>query len=152
MAKSEATLEAEAAEFLVLGRLLLEGVVAHKNYTKIPEYDLVATDPEVTTSVTIQVKSQWATDQDKGFVIKGMNCDFLVFVALNRGYRSAKKKKASSEDSGVREPEFYVFPAAVVETAPRKKKLGKLFIRTIRDHQDYRDAWHLIKAHLSEAK
>ncbi|MDH3316709.1 MAG: hypothetical protein OER43_13225 [Gammaproteobacteria bacterium] len=55
-------MEAEAAEFVVLGRLLLEGVVAHKNYTKISEYDLVATDPEVTTSVTIQVKSQWTTD------------------------------------------------------------------------------------------
>ncbi len=151
MAKSEATLEAEAAEFLVLGRLLLEGVVAHKNYTKIPEYDLVATDLEVTTSVTLQVKSEWATDQNRGFVIKGMSCDFLVFVALNRGYRSGKKNAASG-DSGIREPEFYVFPAGVIENAPRKKKLGKLFIRTIRDYENYRDAWHLIKAHLSNSK
>ncbi len=152
MAKSDSTLEAEAAEFMVLGRLLLEGVVAHKNYTKIPEYDLVATDLEVTTSVTIQVKSQWATDHDKGFIIRGMNCDFLVFVALNRGYRTAKKKKSASGDSGRRDPEFYVFPAAVIENAPRKKKMGKLFIRTIRDFQNYRDAWHLIKDHLAEGR
>lgn len=152
MAKSDATLEAEAAEFLVLGRLLLEGVVAHKNYTKIPEYDLVATNPEVTTSVTIQVKSQWATDQEKGFIIKGMNCDFLVFVALNRGYRSARKKKTATVDSGRKEPEFYVFPASVIEKAPRKKKMGKLFIRTIRDYENYRDAWHLIRDHLSEGQ
>lgn len=62
-------------------RLLLEGVVAHKNYTKVPEYDLVATNLEVTTSV-----------------------------------------------------------------------MGKLFIRTIRDFQKYRDAWHLIKDHLSDGK
>lgn len=150
MAKSEATLEAEAAEFLVLGRLLIEGVAAHKNDTKISGYDLVATDPEVTSSVTIQVKSQWATDQDKGFVIKGMDCDFLVFVALNRGYRSAKKR-ASGDDSGVREPEFYVLPAAVIENAPLEKKLGKLFIRTIHEYQIYQGAWHLIKARLSEA-
>lgn len=149
MSKSEATLEVEAAHFLVLGRLLLEGVVAHKNYTKIPEYDLVATDPDVTTSVTIQVKSQWATDQDKGFVIKGMSCDFLVFVALNRGYRSSRKKTSQSGDTGQREPEFFVFPVKVIEGAPRKKKLGKLLIRAIRDYENYRSAWHLISDHLA---
>lgn len=151
MAKSDATLEAEAAEFLVLGRLLLEGVVAHKNYTRIPEYDLVATDPEVTTSVTIQVKSQWATDQDKGFVIKGTSCDFLVFVALNRGYKSAKNKSKSG-DSGKKEPEFFVFPMKIIAEAPRRKKLGKLLIRAIRDYQSYRDAWHLISDQLSGRK
>ncbi len=151
MAKSDATLETEAAEFLVLGRLLLEGVVAHKNYTKIPEYDLVATDKEVSSSVTIQVKSQWATGEDKGFVITGSSCDFLVFVALNRGYRSAKKKSVSG-DSGRKDPEFYVFPMNVIEQAPRKKKMGKLSIRAIRDYESYRDAWHLISDHLSGEK
>jgi hypothetical protein len=150
MAKYESTLEAEAAEFLALGSLLLERLVAHNNDTKIPGYDLAATDPEVTSSVTIQVKSQWATDQDKGFVIKGMDCDFLVFVALNRGYRSAEKR-VSCDDGGVREPDFYVLPAAVIENAPLEKKLGKLFIRTIHEYQTYRGAWHLIKTRLSEA-
>lgn len=151
MTKSNATLETEAAEYLVIDRLLLEGVVALKNYTKIPEYHLAATDAEVKSSVTIQVNSQWATDRDKGSVIKGMNCDFLMFVALNRGYRSTKKRNAFLEDAGVGEPEFYVFPAAVIENAPRKKKLGKLLIRTICDHQNYRVAWHPVEAQLSEA-
>ncbi|MDH3316708.1 MAG: hypothetical protein OER43_13220 [Gammaproteobacteria bacterium] len=81
-----------------------------------------------------------------------MNCDFLVFVALNRGYPSAKKKKLASGDSGRRDPEFYVSPAAIIENAPRKKKMGKLFIQTVRDFHNYRDAWHLIKDHLTEGK
>ena len=35
-------LEAEGAEFLVVGWLLINGIEAHKMYTKAPGYDLVA--------------------------------------------------------------------------------------------------------------
>ena len=45
MARRETTLEAEGAEFLVLGRLLIEGIQAFKGYRKLPGYDVIATNP-----------------------------------------------------------------------------------------------------------
>jgi len=39
-------LEAEAAEFLVLGRLLLERIVAFKAYVNFPGYDLIAANAD----------------------------------------------------------------------------------------------------------
>ena len=51
-------LEAEGAEFLVLGMLLVEGVHAFKAYTNFAGYDLVALDPGTGRSARIQVKSR----------------------------------------------------------------------------------------------
>ena len=52
-------LESKAAEFLVLGRLLLERVPTYKSYINYPGYDLIATNPEKNKSVRIQVKSRY---------------------------------------------------------------------------------------------
>lgn len=89
MPRLDSKLEAEGAEFLVLGLLLTEGIQAVKNYTKFPGYDIVAVDPERHRSCRIQVKSRWARDYDGGFLIKNFDCDFVAFVQLNRGYRAA---------------------------------------------------------------
>ena len=78
-------LEAEAAEFLVLGQLLLERISAFKAYVNFPGYDLIATDAERNSSAKLQVKSRYCTDWD-GFIIKNYDCDFVIFVTLNRGY------------------------------------------------------------------
>jgi hypothetical protein len=93
----DSKLEAQGAEFLVLGHLLIEGIRAYKNYTNAPGYDLVAVHPEANRSARIQVKSRWATDFDGGFLIKTFECDFVVFVRLNRGYRYGKARSASAE-------------------------------------------------------
>lgn len=147
MARLNSKLEAEGAEFLVLGALLIEGIVAHKTYTNTPGYDLVASDADKGTSCRIQVKSRWATDYDGGFIIKSFdNCEFVVFVALNRGYRYGMRRKAA--DAGKIAPKFYVFHAAILQKVPRSKGWGKLFLRKIFNVESYVDRWDLISDEL----
>src|SRR5216683_7607400 len=66
----DSRLEAEGAEFLVLGYLLLEGINAHKTYTRYPGFDLIASNPATGRSCRIQVKSRWASDYDRTFPLK----------------------------------------------------------------------------------
>lgn len=83
-------LEAEAAEFLVLGRLLLEKIATFKAYVNYPNYDLISANADMNTSARIQVKSRFRTDWD-GFIIKNYDCDFVVLAILNRGFDKPKK-------------------------------------------------------------
>ena len=46
--RKDTKLESERAEFLVLGRLLLEKITAFKTYTNFPGYDLIA--PNISTN------------------------------------------------------------------------------------------------------
>ena len=48
--RKDTKLESEGAEFLVLGRLLLEKITAFKTYTNFPGYDLIATSADHNTS------------------------------------------------------------------------------------------------------
>ena len=114
--RMDTRLEAEGAEFLVLGLLLTEGIEAHKTYTRYPGYDIVAVNPGKRTSARISVKSRWATNYDGQFPIRNWDFDFVVCVALNRGWGSWKKD--SKAEGGVLPPVFYVIPRAV---AMRKK-------------------------------
>jgi hypothetical protein len=134
-------------EFLVLGHLLIEGIQAFKAYTNFPGYDLIATNADTNRSCRVQVKSRWATDFDGGFPIKNFNCDFVVFVALNRGYRH--HRKATAEDSGRREPQFFVFPVAVIQAAQAPgSSWGKVFLRHVDDLDQYENAWELVQQFL----
>ncbi len=109
MSKRQNTkLESEGAEFLVLGNLLIAGISCYKAYVNFPGYDLVAVNPDKSKTARIQVKSRWATNYDKSFPIKNFECDFVVHVALNRGFRFGKSLK--NGDSGVSDPNFYVSP------------------------------------------
>ena len=47
-------LEAEGAEFLVLGNLLLNQISTFKAYTNFPGYDLIATNAESNTAARVQ--------------------------------------------------------------------------------------------------
>jgi hypothetical protein len=105
MPRQDTQLESEGAEFLVLGQLLIEGIPAYKTYTNLRGYDLVATWPETNRSARIQVKSRWATNA-KQFLIKEIDCDFVVLVRLNRGYRLAAAEKMTLPPQ---DPEFYDF-------------------------------------------
>ncbi len=130
MTRLDTTLEAEAAEFMVLGRLLLERVEAHKAYTRYPGFDVIAVDPEKNRQARIQVKSRFPTNANK-FLIKKIDCDFVVFAKLNR-------------TRGKPEPQFFVFPADVVRKASRGGKWGEVFLRDIERLEDHENAWHLI--------
>jgi hypothetical protein len=146
----DSQLESQGAEFLVLGALLTEGVVAYKSYTNTPGYDLIATNPARNTSCRIQIKSRWATDYDRGFLIKNLDSEFVVFVALNRGYRY--RMAGSKNGSGRKPPEFYVFPTAMLKEVPRSEGWGKLFLRNIKDVESYANRWDLIATYLEKLK
>lgn len=142
-------LESEGAEFLVLGHLLIEGISAYKAYVNFPGYDLIAVNPDTSHVARLQVKSRWATDYDRSFPIRSFDCDFVIHVALNRGYRL--RRKATVEDPGVRAPDIYVFPVDKVRDAQNKaSKWGKVMIRNIPDHRQYLNGWRLISDFLGE--
>lgn len=149
-ARLDSSLEAAGAEFLVLGHLLIEGIQAFKAYTNFPGYDIIATGPVKNTSCRIQVKSRWATDFNRFFLINNFDFDYVVLVALNRGYRGTRTKaKAKAADQGRRAPEFYVFPVDVAQAArDLKGNWGRVQLSRIADLDTYRDGWHRIKAFL----
>lgn len=135
MARLDTRLEAEGAEFLALGQLLLHKIASYKTYTNMPGYDLVATNPESNKSAMIQVKSRWQTGAN-GFPIKNFNCDFVVVVLLNRGSKDGKKE--------ILPPKYYVFPIAVIQSAPRSAGWGKVNLKTIPDLASYEERWDLV--------
>jgi len=139
MTRLDTKLEAEGAEFLVLGQLLLRRIASYKTYTNMPGYDLVATNPEKNKSAMIQVKSRWRTGAN-GFPIKNFDCDFVVSVMLNRGSKDGRKP--------ILEPRYFVFPVNLVQKAPRTEDWGKVKLSDIQNHQEYESRWELISKFL----
>jgi hypothetical protein len=143
--RRDTRLESEGAEFLVLGQLLIAGIEAHKAYTRYPGYDLIAANADRGRTCRIQVKSRWATDYDGSFLIKNFGCDFVVHVALNRGYSFRRR----GQEGGLQPPEFWVLPVAAVSGAQSaSSSWGKVFVRHIPDHEQYREAWTLVRGFL----
>lgn len=103
--RRDTKLESDGAEFLVLGRMLIERIATYKSYVNYPGYDLLAVQPDQGSVARVQVKSRFRTDWD-GFIIKNLDCDFVVFVALNRGFDRPKRDGAR----GISDPQFYVLP------------------------------------------
>ncbi len=149
MTRLNSNLESIGAEFLVLGNLLIEGIQAFKTYNNQKGYDLIATNPQKGKSCRIQVKSRWATDYDGGFLINNIDCDFVVFVALNRGIRYRKGNKSTGE--GRQAPEYYVFPKSVVKHVQTKSaSWKKVYLKNISDINKYSNNWKLIIAALNK--
>lgn len=142
--RKDTKLESEGAEFLVLGRLLLEKITAFKTYTNFPGYDLIATSADNNTSARIQVKSRYQTNWD-GFIINNFDCEFVVFVTLNRGYSKLRK----NGDTGIKEPEFYILPISyVMEVRDPDNDWGKIVKSRLIDLDKYQDQWGLIQGFL----
>jgi len=140
-------LEAEAAEFLVLGRLLLEKIATFKAYVNYPSYDLISANADMNTSARIQVKSRFRTDWD-GFIIKNYDCDFVVLAILNRGFDKPKK----NGDIGVKEPEFYILPISyVLEVRDPNNNWGKITRNKLKDIERYKNRWDLVSSFLNGA-
>ena len=145
-------LESEGAEFLVLGNLLIEGIDAYKSYRYMQGYDVVAVLPEKQSTAKIQVKSRWASDAN-GFLIKNYNCDFVIFVALNRGFRYKNRLNREKWSEGRKQPECYVFPTHVVRRhRDKKSKWGRVVPRHIPKYENYKENWELVRAFLNEQK
>ncbi len=140
MARLDTRLESEAAEFLVLGHLLLARIWAYKTYMNMPGFDIVATAPECGTSARIQVKSRFHSGAE-GFPIKNFDCDFVVFVGLNRGRVNSSR--------GVADPEYFVLPVGVVRPVMRVSGgWPKVLLRDIPNLDEYRNNWALVAEHL----
>jgi len=151
---AETNLHSEGAEFPVLGNLLIRGVHATKAYTRYPGWDVLATNPETGRTCRIQVKARLATDFDFGFPIKNFGAEFVVLVALNRGYRYSKAKTMKLGDAGERSPDFYVLPMKVVRKAAQGAEMwgtsSKIYMkRSVPKWESYLGGWHLILADLS---
>lgn len=139
-------LESDAAEFLVLGRLLLERVPTYKSYVNYPGYDLISVNPVKYTSARIQVKSRYRTDWD-GFIIKNFDCDFVVLVTLNRGFAKIKK----NSDNGIKEPDFYILSISYVEEVRDPgNKWGKITRNRLKNIGQYQNNWEIIKDFLNK--
>jgi len=140
MPRQDTKLEAEGAEFLVLGQLLLQRISTYKTYTNMPGYDLVATNADTNRSARIQVKSRWRTGAPF-FLIKNFDCEFVVAVRLNRGNR----------DGGghVHPPEYFVLPIEIVKSVHRPGDWSKVVFRDIEDLEKYQENWSLITEFLA---
>lgn len=136
MARLDTKLEAEGAEFLVLGQLLLHRIPTYKTYTNMPGYDLVATNPETNRSARIQVKSRWRTSAPF-FLIKNFDCEFVVAVRLNRGKKGGGGR--------VLVPDYFVLPIAKVKSVYRPGQWSKVCFRDIVDLESHRENWALIE-------
>ena len=147
MARLNTKLELEAAEFLVLGHLLLEGISAFKTYTNFPGYDLIATDAANNTSARIQVKSRYRTDYDV-FIINNFDCDVLVLVKLNRGFGNGPKKNG---DTGILPPEFFIMPIDyVIQVRDPNNDWGKINKTRLVGIENFKDKWTIIKEFLAD--
>ena len=139
MTRLNTKLESKGARFLVLGQMLIRGIEVCKTSENLPGYDLVATRSDRNSSARIQVKSRWRTGAPK-FNITNFSCDFIVVVKLNRGMK---------DGSGmVLDPEYFVFPVAVIEKAPRKS--GNVQFNQIPNIESYRNQWDSIYDFLAE--
>ena len=141
MTRLNTKLESKGARFLVLGQMLIRGIEVFETSENMPGYDFVATHPEKNTSARIQVKSRWRTGAPK-FSVNNLDCDFVVVAKLNRG-----SKDGTAE---VLDPEYFVLPIAVIERTPRLS--GNVHFKQIRDLENYRNQWKLIRNFLAEGE
>jgi len=145
-------LQAEGAEFLVLGNLLVEGIDAYKSYRYMQGYDVVAVLPEQSRTARIQVKSRYATDAI-GFLVKNYECDFVVFAKLNREFTFKKNWTPTQRKQGRRPPECYVLPRDVVwRNRDKKSRLGRVVLERIPAYETYKDRWELVRNFLRESE
>ena len=140
--------ESEGAEFLTLGYLMINKIWAYKTYTNMAGYDLIAVNPESGRNCKIQVKSRWATDSNKSFPIKNLECDFVVYINLNRGFWFNENKR--NDESGIMEPDIFVLPIDIVKEKRDNSTWKKVSTKKIDDLEQYRENWNLIRDFINQ--
>ena len=120
-------LRSEGAEFLVLANLLIRDIQATKAYSNFPGWDVLAVNPKTGKQARIQVKSRWATDSGN-FLVQNFECDFVVLVYLNRGYNFGKRGRS---ESGVKDPQYWIFPTKYLLEFSKKGKSSGSFGKSI---------------------
>src|SRR6266852_4102925 len=119
-ARVESQRTAAAAQAYVEAMLIRRGMWTHRPILENQEgFDLVCTSRERQRHmVRVQVKGRWATDAGGPNIQNERldDFDYLALVRLNAGYYYSMKGKPG----GVKPPEIYVFPGAVVKKYFRK--------------------------------
>jgi hypothetical protein len=85
------------------------------------------------------------------FPIGNLDCDFVCFAKLNRGYTG--RAALTAQDDGRSALEVYVLPIRVVKRV-RRQETGwkKVYFRDIRDAEQYFERWDLIRDFLAKGK
>lgn len=107
----------EGAEYLVMGYLMRRNILAYKAPPGNEGYDLICIHPDPRhrpapgelAQVRVQVKSRYATDSNRGLLVKESRLDafdYLIAVFLNIGTFYG----GSDGTAGMAAPEFYSLP------------------------------------------
>jgi hypothetical protein len=110
------------AEYLVMGNLMRRNILAFKAPQNNEGYDLICIHPNPRyikksnqkAQLRIQVKSRYATDCNKAFIIREKSIeafDYLIVVFLNIG----KYFGENIGDVGKKEVEYYTLPQEFVK-------------------------------------
>ncbi len=141
--KDDSAIRSEGAELYVQAYLQLElGLVTAKASRNMPGYDVVALDLRTDRSCRIQVKYRKAIDSD-GMRIHTLGFDFVVYIAGNKGYVG----EVPASETAARPTEVFVIPVDVIKAHPRPR--GLYPSPTKGQHDQYRNAWHLIPEFLA---
>ncbi|MEX0746206.1 MAG: hypothetical protein WD118_11445 [Phycisphaeraceae bacterium] len=124
------------AEHLVIGSLMRRNVLAYKAPEGNEGYDLICIHPDPRhrpkpkqrSQVRVQVKSRFATDCDRGVLVRPETVDafdYLVAVFMNIG----RFQRGRDGTEGKADVEFYTLPATFIRKHQNKGGWRKLFLR-----------------------
>ena len=148
MKKKDTKLVSTGAEFIVLGKLLLNEIQTYKTYVNFEGYDLVSVNPTINKSCKIQVKSK-NFKNDSSFYLNSVEKnkpDFYVFCQTNT-YKYVNKIAVLINDSKLK-PRFFVMDYDSVQRFKSTDKKGQDYIKIISsvpNFQSYEDNWKSIK-------
>ena len=148
MKKKDTKLVSTGAEFIVLGKLLLNEIQTYKTYVNFEGYDLVLVNPTINKSCKIQVKSK-NFKNDSSFYLNSVEKnkpDFYVFCQTNT-YKYVNKIAVLINDSKLK-PRFFVMDYDSVQRFKSTDKKGQDYIKIISsvpNFQSYEDNWKSIK-------
>lgn len=146
--KKDTKLVSTGAEFIVLGKLLLNEIQTYKTYVNFEGYDLVSVNPTINKSCKIQVKSK-NFKNDSSFYLNSVEKnkpDFYVFCQTNT-YKYVNKIAVLINDSKLK-PRFFVMDYDSVQRFKSTDKKGQDYIKIISsvpDFESYEDNWKSIK-------
>jgi hypothetical protein len=127
------------AEHLVMGYLMRRNILSYIAPPNNEGYDLICIHPdprhmpvpEQLAQVRVQVKSRYATDADRGFLLKTSKLDafdYLTVVFLNVG----KFKAPHDGTTGRQAAEFYTLPRQLVEEHHNQAdRFGKVNLQSL---------------------
>ena len=150
--RKDTKLASTGAEFIVMGRLLLNEIQTYKTYVNFEGYDLVSVNPQKNKSAKIQVKSK-NFKNDSSFYLNSTDKnapDFYVFCQTNI-YHYVNGVAQLINDISLK-PRFFVMDFKSVQKFKDSDKRGTDYIKVISsvpNYEKYEDNWKLIKDFLN---